>query len=174
MHSKGLAIGSPLTTYAKRRCINDIYVMLVYMWVYANSACISWMDEITTQIEIGAAPAVVWDTLTDFAGNAEWNPSMEITGSAEAGERLRVTFTYPNQKPTTVSPTVLVADAPTDFRWQGRLFVPGLYDGEHRSSLRHCGTERGRSSLKLRRSGGYASDSSTVGSGATSKRDSKP
>ena len=93
------------------------------------------MGEITTQIEIDAAPTAVWDTLTNFAGYAEWNPSMEIAGRAESGERLKVTFTYPNQKPTTVRPTVLVADAPTDFRWQGRLFVPGLYDGEHRFVL---------------------------------------
>lgn len=35
----------------------------------------------------------------------------------------------------TFRPTVLVVDEPTEFRWQGRLFVLGLYDGEHRFGL---------------------------------------
>lgn len=35
----------------------------------------------------------------------------------------------------TFRPTVLVVDEPTELRWQGRLFVPGLYDGEHRFVL---------------------------------------
>jgi len=42
---------------------------------------------------------------------------------------------YENTRPMTFRPKVLVADEPTEFRWQGRLFVAGLYDGEHRFVL---------------------------------------
>lgn len=60
---------------------------------------------------------------------------LEIDGEATEGERLEVTIAYKNTRPMTFRPNVLVADEPTEFRWQGRLFVPKLYDGEHRFVL---------------------------------------
>lgn len=93
------------------------------------------MDEIVTTIEIEASPQEVWDVLTDFEAFNQWNPSMEITGTLRKGERLNVVLTLPEQKPQPFQPKVLIADEPTELRWQGRLFVPGLYDGEHRFEL---------------------------------------
>ncbi|ELY55597.1 hypothetical protein C491_15542 [Natronococcus amylolyticus DSM 10524] len=93
------------------------------------------MDEIVTEIEIDASPDAVWTVLTDFASYPEWNPVLEIDGEPTEGERLEVTTVYENTRPMTFRPTVLVANEPTEFRWQGRLFVPGLYDGEHRFVL---------------------------------------
>lgn len=93
------------------------------------------MDEIATEIEIDASPEAVWAVLTDFEAYSEWNPVLEIAGEATEGERLEVTTAYENTRPMTFRPTVLVVDEPTEFRWQGRLFVPKLYDGEHRFLL---------------------------------------
>lgn len=93
------------------------------------------MDEIVTRIEIDASPEAVWSVLTDFEAYPEWNPVLDVDGEAVEGERLDVTTDYENTRPMTFRPTVLVVDEPTELRWQGRLFVPGLYDGEHRFML---------------------------------------
>lgn len=93
------------------------------------------MDEIVTEIEIDAPPSTVWRVLTDFESYPEWTPVMEINGELTEGEQLEVTMAYENMRPMTFRPTVLIADELTEFRWKGRLFVPGLYDGEHRFVL---------------------------------------
>lgn len=93
------------------------------------------MDEIVTEIEIDASPETVWSVLTDFETYPDWNPVLEIDGEAVEGQRLEVTTDYENTRPMTFRPTVLVVDEPMELRWQGRLFVPGLYDGEHRFVL---------------------------------------
>ena len=112
------------------------------------------MDEIITDIEINAPPQAVWDVLTDFEGYDEWNPVMEISGTPTEGDRLTMILTLPDRKPQPFKPKVLVAEEPAELRWQGRLFVPGLYDGEHwfelaaldegrRTQLTHAETFRG-------------------------------
>lgn len=93
------------------------------------------MDEIMTDIEIDGSPEAVWAVLTDFEAYPEWNPAMEIDGDAVEGDRLEVTMDYENMRKMTFNPRVLVADRPAELRWQGRLFVSGLYDGEHRFEL---------------------------------------
>ncbi|QLK25523.1 SRPBCC domain-containing protein [Natrinema zhouii] len=93
------------------------------------------MDEIVTEIEIDAPPNAVWRVLTDFESYPEWNPVMKINGESMEGERLEVQMAYENMRPMTFRPTVLIVDEPIEFRWKGRLFVPGLYDGEHRFVL---------------------------------------
>lgn len=93
------------------------------------------MDEIITTIEIDAPPRAVWEVLTDFDSYDEWNPTIEITGSPTEGERLEVVLSLPDRKPQPFRPKLLVVDESSELRWQGRLFVPGLYDGEHRFVL---------------------------------------
>ena len=31
----------------------------------------------------------------------------------------------------TFKPKLLVNDAPREFRWKGKIFMPGIFDGEH-------------------------------------------
>jgi len=112
------------------------------------------MDEIITDIEINAPPQAVWNVLTAFDQYEEWNPVMEISGTPAEGDRLTVVLTLPERKPQPFKPKVLVADEPAELRWQGHLFVSGLYDGEHwfdltpleegrRTRLTHAETFRG-------------------------------
>ncbi|MEF8813666.1 MAG: SRPBCC domain-containing protein [Halovenus sp.] len=93
------------------------------------------MDEIVTTIEIDAPPQAVWDVLLDFDQYDQWNPTIDITGTPEEGERISLVLTLPERKPQAFRPKLLTVDEPTELRWQGRLFVPGLYDGEHRFVL---------------------------------------
>jgi hypothetical protein len=88
--------------------------------------------EIVSAIEIEATPSRVWSVLTDFPHFPDWNPFVRyIEGEPRAGERLRVTIAPPGGRQMTFRPTVIRADTTRELRWLGRMFVPGLFDGEH-------------------------------------------
>jgi hypothetical protein len=92
--------------------------------------------EIHSEITIDATPDEVWDAITDFARYPEWNPGFsEISGRAEVGTKLDVTFAKEGGKGLTMHPTVLVADPGREFRWIGSLLVPWVFDGEHRFEI---------------------------------------
>lgn len=93
------------------------------------------MRELSTSIEIDAPPAAVWGVLTDFDHYDEWNPFMDVAGRANLGARLVVDITPAGGRTMRFRPTVTVVDRPREFRWLGRLFVPGLFDGEHQFRL---------------------------------------
>lgn len=93
------------------------------------------MKEILTSIEIDATPERVWEVLTDFEAYEEWNPFARVVGKPNVGARPRVRLTQPNGRSVSFRPEVLVADPNREFRWRGRLFVSGLFDGEHRFVL---------------------------------------
>jgi hypothetical protein len=90
--------------------------------------------QVETSIEIAATPDQVWEVLTNFDAYPEWNPFIkEISGTPEVGETLsvRVEPLHADATPMTFTPKVLVADASREFRWIGRLIIPGIMDGEH-------------------------------------------
>jgi hypothetical protein len=99
-------------------------------------------NEIRDEIEIEATGDEVWDVLVDFARYPEWNPVMEIEGRPTADARLVVSFARPSGRRFVLKPHVLVADQSRELRWLGRMFVPGLFDGEHRFEIRE--TKPGR------------------------------
>ncbi|ADG77109.1 putative transcriptional regulator, TetR family [Tsukamurella paurometabola DSM 20162] len=82
-------------------------------------------------IEIAAPPEAVWRVLMDFSAYPEWNPMVRtIAGTPRVGERLDVEVNN-NGSAIRFSPTVLGVDPDREFRWVGRVMVPGLLDGEH-------------------------------------------
>ncbi|MFO7799550.1 SRPBCC family protein [Rhodohalobacter sp.] len=91
------------------------------------------MKEIKTIIHIHAPVHIVWDTLMNFQDYSRWNPFIrEIEGHAETGKQISVTMLPPNfDKPMTFSPNVLKNESQKEFRWKGKLFIKGLFDGEH-------------------------------------------
>lgn len=93
------------------------------------------MKEIRTAIDVDAAPERVWRVLTDFEDYDAWNPFLRVVGRANVGARPHVRLTTPNGRTASVRPEVLVAEPNREFRWRGHLFVPGLFDGEHRFVL---------------------------------------
>jgi hypothetical protein len=102
--------------------------------------------ELRTEIEIDASPAVVWGVLCDFPRYAEWNPFIpQISGELRVGAKLEVVISPPGGREMSFRPRILVVDPEKELRWRGRLFVPGLFDGEHFFCL--VGVAQGRTRL---------------------------
>jgi hypothetical protein len=96
----------------------------------------SFRNEIRREIAIDATADRVWDVLTDFGAYGEWNPAfVSVEGTAEAGTRLDIRFALKGDRAIRMRPTVLAAEPGRELRWLGRLFVPGLFDGEHRFEI---------------------------------------
>ncbi len=89
-------------------------------------------SEILTVIDIAAPPERVWAVFTDFARYPEWTSLLTfLAGRPEPGTKLSVRIAPPGVTAMTLGPRVLRADPNREFRWLGRLGVPGIFDGEH-------------------------------------------
>lgn len=89
------------------------------------------MKNIRTAITIDAPIETVWTVLMDFKSYPNWNPFIHITGKAAVGQQLVNTIFLEGQKPQVFKPKVLVVESNKEFRWEGHLFVKGLFDGQH-------------------------------------------
>ena len=88
---------------------------------------------IETFIHINAPVEKVWKTLAYFNAYPQWNPFItSIEGSPVAGEGLRVTLEPPGGRKMTFAPKITALEKNRVLVWKGRLFIPGLFDGEHR------------------------------------------
>lgn len=95
------------------------------------------MKRIETKITINATPAQVWATLTDFQAYPAWNPFIvKLKGEAAEGNTLEAHLKIGDKAPQVFKPKVLVCRPEQEFRWRGKLFVRGLFDGEHYFQLR--------------------------------------
>lgn len=96
--------------------------------------------EIRTEIRIRATPDRLWAVLTDFPSYPSWNPFVTaISGAPVAGTRLVVRLQTSGRSGMTFRPRVLIAKRPFEFRWLGRLGLPGLFDGEHSFKIADVG-----------------------------------
>jgi hypothetical protein len=94
------------------------------------------MRELRSQIDIDASPERVWRVLTYFDAYPEWNPFIRsLSGRCEVGAKLTVRIEPPGARSMTFKPTIRAAAPERELRWLGRLFVPGLFDGEHRLEI---------------------------------------
>lgn len=90
------------------------------------------MPTIRTTETIEAPPERVWAILNDLDSYPEWNPFIvEGSGEFRPGERVKLRMQPPGGKAMGFSPKVLEASPGEELRWSGRLFVPGIFDGEH-------------------------------------------
>ena len=104
------------------------------------------MKQIETEILIDVKPDRVWKVLMDFENHAKWNPFIKsISGEKEVGEKLIVEIQPPNGKGMTFNPTVLAYTKDKEFRWIGKLFFKGIFDGEHYFKL----IENGKNQTKF-------------------------
>jgi len=95
------------------------------------------MKRIETKITINATPAQVWATLTDFPAYPAWNPFIvKLKGEAAEGASLEAHLKIGDKAPQVFKPRVLACRPQQEFRWLGKLFVRGLFDGEHYFKLR--------------------------------------
>lgn len=92
--------------------------------------------ELITQIRIKASPAQVWAVLTDFEQYSNWNPFIKsLTGNVTVGQTIEARIEPPGGSGMTFTPKVLAFEKNKEFRWLGKLFIRGLFDGEHRFEL---------------------------------------
>ena len=78
----------------------------------------------------------MWRLLTDTKAYEQWNPFMtRVDGVLAQGERLTVTI-RPGTRTMTFRPTILAVEPERLIRWQGRLGVRGIFDGDHELRLR--------------------------------------
>jgi len=90
------------------------------------------LKQIETEILIDANPKRVWQVLTDFDNHPKWNPFIKsISGEKEVGKKLTVKIQPPEGKGMTFNPRVLSFAKNEELRWIGKLFVKGIFDGEH-------------------------------------------
>jgi hypothetical protein len=100
---------------------------------------------ISTTLEIEAPASRVWSVLVDLPAYAEWNPFVvEASGMVAVGETLSLRMALPGREPMTIEPRLLVVQPERELRWKGRLFLPGLFDGEHVFVLTGLSDERTR------------------------------
>jgi hypothetical protein len=101
--------------------------------------------QLSSRIEIEARADEVWSVLTDFRSYSEWNPSIFTSeGEARVGARLTNQMRKEGGGSITLRPRVLVADPRRELRWLGHLFVPGIFDGDHRFLIEEVGAGRVR------------------------------
>lgn len=90
------------------------------------------MLTLRTEIQIAATPERVWNILMDFPSYAQWNPLVRsLEGIPRVGETLKVFIQPPGGRGMCFRPKVLCVEAAREFRWKGKLLIPGLFDGEH-------------------------------------------
>lgn len=88
--------------------------------------------ELHTEIEIDAPAEKVWRILTEFEAFPQWNPFIRrMSGELKVGSRLEVHMQLPGGRSMTFKPRVLKVEPNREFRWKGKLLLPGLFDGEH-------------------------------------------
>jgi hypothetical protein len=103
------------------------------------------MKELSSEIEIQASDERVWQLLTDFASFPKWNPFIRwVKGQAKVGTQLEIHIQPSGANGMTFKPTVLKVEQNHELRWLGRLFMPGLFDGEHIFTIDNLETNRVR------------------------------
>lgn len=90
------------------------------------------MRHIKTEIRIDVPPERVWKVLLDFDNYPNWNPFIKsIQGERAIGQKLEVKIQPPDGKEMIFRPEILVFEANKEFKWLGKAFVKGIFDGEH-------------------------------------------
>lgn len=103
------------------------------------------MQTLKTEIKINASAEKVWNTLMNHKDYPNWNPFIiQISGSAVVGENMSVLMKNGNKKPMAFTPVVLANKKNEEFRWKGKVFVNGIFDGEHYFILENLGVNKTR------------------------------
>src|SRR4051812_34881281 len=94
------------------------------------------MWTLLTEITIAAPPRLVWRVLANFDAYPDWNSFIpRISGRLEVGEHLEARIEAPHGPRMTFRPLVLAVEPDRELRWLGKVWVRGLFDGEHRFAI---------------------------------------
>ena len=97
------------------------------------------MRKLEHSTDIQAPAATVWQVLTTTEQYEQWNPFIPcLSGVLRVGQRLRVTIRA-GRRTMTFRPVVGALEDGALIRWQGRLGLPGIFDGEHELRIEATG-----------------------------------
>jgi len=100
---------------------------------------------IAFEMMIDAPVERVWAVLSDFQRYSEWSPTVKrFSAIPKVGQKVSIRLEQPGETGITMRPKILVLDPQRELRWRGRLFVRGLFDGEHYFCLEPVGTDKTR------------------------------
>lgn len=92
--------------------------------------------QLFTEILIQAEPQRVWKILTTADDYPTWNPFIKrMKGNLSLGSQIEVEILAPNSSTMIFKPKVTAFRENREFRWKGKLFIEGLFDGEHKFEL---------------------------------------
>lgn len=80
------------------------------------------MKEVTAAIDVPAAPAVVWDVLTDLDAYPKWNTLLSVTGEFAVGNTVSVQLSMPGMPTVPLEPVITTVEPEREIRWQSSLF----------------------------------------------------
>lgn len=92
------------------------------------------MREIMTAIDIAASPEQIWRVLTNFPDYPRWNTFIRAiqARALQPGAKLRLRMRLrQGGRARIFSPTITKAVPAAELHWRGKLFVRGLFDGDH-------------------------------------------
>jgi len=88
--------------------------------------------QLSSEIPINSSAQRVWELITQFDDFPKWNPFIRrATGQIKLQAKLEIFIQPSGAKGMTFRPKVLKVDPNHELRWLGRLYLPGLFDGEH-------------------------------------------
>ncbi|MFD1552887.1 SRPBCC domain-containing protein [Putridiphycobacter roseus] len=89
-----------------------------------------------TSIHIQASPKKIWAILNNFEAYPTWNPFIKsLAGKLAVGEKLVAKIAPVDAKAMTFKPTILTLEKQKQLTWLGKLFISGIFDGEHQFEL---------------------------------------
>jgi hypothetical protein len=90
------------------------------------------LSEIYTELNIRASARRVWEALTDLEHYRDWNPFLvAASGTVTPGSRVRICAKPSGSLARTFFAEITKAEPNRELRWIGRLYLPGVLDGEH-------------------------------------------
>jgi hypothetical protein len=100
--------------------------------------------EVKSQVEIDAAPELVWAVLTDLPSYPVWNPFIyPVEGELRPGSELQITM-HRGTGAATYRATVLVVERNHVLSWSGHVLSRGVYDTIYSFSIEPVQTGRVR------------------------------
>jgi hypothetical protein len=78
--------------------------------------------QVSTTIDIAAAPETVWAVLADLPGYQHWHPAfVSVTGQLVPGGRLTITAALPTGRTITAKVTVRTAEPNAELCWVSKM-----------------------------------------------------
>ncbi|TDB88110.1 SRPBCC domain-containing protein [Actinomadura sp. KC216] len=129
--------------------IRRVAVTAVALPLAAAGGLLAWGElaprEVSSSIEIAASADEVYGIVTDFGSYPQWNPFIvKAEGEPEEGARLQNVLRDTDGGTMTFAPKVLKAEPGRELRWIGRMWIPGIVDGEHYFRIEPAGNGRVR------------------------------